>query len=399
MRILLYTGKGGVGKTSVAAATALRCADLGYRTVVVSTDAAHSLADSFDTHIGNEPVEIAPRLKGQEIDVLHQMEQYWGTVQTWLSTVLTWRGIDELIADEASILPGMDELASLLQIVNLHDSGDYDVVIVDCAPTGETLRFLSLPEVAKWYLSHVFPFQRQTVRLAGPLIKSITDLPIPDDKVFDAIKDLILQLDRMHQLLAEPERSSVRLVLNPEKMVIKEAQRTFTYLNLYGYSTDLIVSNRIIPATVGDQYFTAWKDAQTRYGGLVEEAFSPLPIFKVPLMDQEVVGIEMLRKMAGAIYGEADPAKLFYAGHPQSIDKVDGGYRLKIRLPFISKEDVKLARSGDELAISIGNFRRNVILPRALALLEVKQAKFEEDALVLAFAENAGAPEKAHGGG
>ena len=399
MRILLYTGKGGVGKTSVAAATALRCADLGYRTVVVSTDAAHSLADSFDTHIGNEPVEIAPRLKGQEIDVLHQMEQYWGTVQTWLSTVLTWRGIDELIADEASILPGMDELASLLQIVNLHDSGDYDVIIVDCAPTGETLRFLSLPEVAKWYLSHVFPFQRQTVRLAGPLIRSITDLPIPDDNVFDAIKDLILQLDRMHQLLAEPEKSSVRLVLNPEKMVIKEAQRTFTYLNLYGYSTDLIVSNRIIPASVGDQYFIAWKDAQTRYGGLVEEAFSPLPIFKVPLMDQEVVGIEMLRKMAGAIYGEADPAKLFYAGHPQSIDKVDGGYRLKIRLPFISKEDVKLARSGDELAISIGNFRRNVILPRALALLEVKQAKFEEDALVLAFAENAGTPEKAHGGG
>lgn len=388
MRILLYTGKGGVGKTSVAAATALRCADLGYRTVVVSTDAAHSLADSFDVKIGNEPVEIAPRLKGQEIDVLHQMEQYWGTVQTWLSTVLTWRGIDELIADEASILPGMDELASLLQIVYLHDSNEYDVIIVDCAPTGETLRFLSLPEVAKWYLSHVFPFQRQTVRIAGPLIKSITDLPIPDDKVFDAVKDLILQLDRMHQLLAEPQRSSVRLVLNPEKMVIKEAQRTFTYLNLYGYSTDLIVSNRIIPATVGDQYFTAWKDAQTRYGGLVEEAFSPLPIFKVPLMDQEVVGVEMLREMAKAIYGDADPAKVFYAGQPQSIEKVDDGYLLKIRLPFISKEDVNLARGGDELAISIGNFRRNVILPRALALLEVKKAKFEGDSLVLAFKEN-----------
>jgi arsenite/tail-anchored protein-transporting ATPase len=398
MRILLYTGKGGVGKTSVAAATALRCADLGYRTVVVSTDAAHSLADSFDTHIGNEPIEIAPRLKGQEIDVLHQMEQYWGTVQTWLSTVLTWRGIDELIADEASILPGMDELASLLQIVNLHDSGDYDVIIVDCAPTGETLRFLSLPEVAKWYLSHVFPFQRQTVRLAGPLIKSITDLPIPDDKVFDAIKDLILQLDRMHQLLAEPDRSSVRLVLNPEKMVIKEAQRTFTYLNLYGYSTDLIVSNRIIPASVDDHYFAAWKDAQTRYGGLVEEAFAPVPIMKVPLMDQEVVGVEMLRKMGNAIYGDADPAKVFYAGHPQSIDKVDGGYRLTLRLPFIGKADVNLARAGEELAITIGNFRRNVILPRALALLEVKQAKFEGDGLVLSFAETPDPSERTRGG-
>ncbi len=388
MRILLYTGKGGVGKTSIAAATALRCADLGYRTAVVSTDAAHSLADSFDLPIGNEPVEIAPRLKAQEIDVLHQMDKYWGTVQEWLTSVLSWRGMDKLIADEASVLPGMDELASLLQIVYLHDSKEFDVIIVDCAPTGETLRLLSLPEVAKWYLTHIFPLERQMARVAGPLIRSMTDLPIPDEQVFDSIKDLIIQLDKMHLLLSNPDTSSVRLVLNPEKMVIKEAERTFTYLNLYGYSTDLVISNRIIPAAVGDQYFVAWKGSQERYGQLVQEAFSPIPIRQVPLMNQEVVGTEMLRKMADAIYGDQDPSKVFYKGQPQSIEKNGDGYLLTIRLPFISKQDVHLARNGDELAISIGNFRRNVILPRALAALQVKKASLDAAQLVISFEPN-----------
>jgi arsenite-transporting ATPase len=244
--------------------------------------------------------------------------------------------------------------------------------------------------VVGWYLSHIFPIQRQTARIAGPLLKSFTDLPIPDDSVFESIQGLLQQLNRMHELLSDTKKSSVRLVLNPEKMVIKEAQRTFTYLNLYGYSTDLVISNRIIPEKVDDNYFIAWKGSQARYGQLVEEAFAPLPIFKVPLMDQEVVGIAMLRKMAQAIYGDQDPTRVMYDSQPQVIEKSDDGFVLKLRLPFVSKEAVNLTRSSDELAISIGNFRRNVILPRVLATLEVSKARFEEDRLVLTFGHSTG---------
>ncbi|HZQ05223.1 MAG TPA: ArsA family ATPase [Anaerolineae bacterium] len=386
MRIILYTGKGGVGKTSVAAATALRCADMGYRTIVLSTDAAHSLADSFDLKIGNEPIEIAPKLKAQEIDVLYQMGKYWGRVQEYFRSILQWRGVDELIADEVSVLPGMEELASLLQIVYLAETSAYDVIIVDCAPTGETLKLLSLPEVARWYLTHIFPLERMTSRIVSPIIRSMSDIPMPDDEVFATIKELILQLNRMHTLLSDTKQSSVRIVLNPEKMVIKESQRTFTYINLYGFSCDLVVSNRVLPDSVTDHYFDALKDAQARYGQLITESFSPVPIFKVPFFDQEVVGLDMLRHMAHVLFGDQDPSCVYYEGKPQEIEKLDNGYLLKMKLPFAAKTDVHLTRAGDELAISVGNFRRNAILPRALASLEVQKAKMEDGKLVVRFA-------------
>ncbi len=388
MRIILYTGKGGVGKTSVAAATALRCADLGHRTIVVSTDAAHSLGDSFDQPIGNEPLELAPNLKAQEIDVLHQMDRYWGTVQGWVNSVLQWRGVNELVADEASILPGMDELASLLQIVSLHDGGEYDVIIVDCAPTGETLRLLSLPEVARWYLTHIFPIERTAAKIAGPLLRGVTGIPVPGDEMFETIRQLILQLDRMHELLSDPQLSSVRLVLNPEKMVIKEAQRTFTYINLYGYVCDLVVENRVLPAEAQDGYFRALRETQQKYMRRVDEAFTPVPILPGPYFENEVVGTEMLRRMAAAIYGDKDPSQIYYQGSPQVVSKVDGHYQLALRLPFAVKGDLKLIRSGDELAISLGNFRRNLVLPRVLASREVEHANFVEDQLILMFGAN-----------
>ncbi len=391
MRIILYTGKGGVGKTSVAAATAVRCADLGYRTIVISTDAAHSLADSFDLPLGPEPTLVAPNLWGQELDVLYQMDKHWGNVQKYFATVLAWRGLDDIIAEELVVLPGMEELASLLQIVHLHDGQpghrDYDVIIVDCAPTGATLQLLSFPEVARWYLEKIFPLERKAVQLSRPLLRAVTDLPIPDDELFDTISDLVMQLTRMHNLLSDPQKSSIRLVLNPEKMVIKEAQRTFAYLNLYGFLTDAVVSNRLIPARVQDSYFDSWKESHEKYSQMIEEAFSPLPILKAPLFDQEVVGLDMLRRMAESIYGDSDPAEVYFVGQTHSVEKKDGRYILSLLLPFVEKENLQLTRSGDELIVHIGNRKRNLILPRVLVSLDVQSARFDEDTLVITFGE------------
>jgi len=384
-RVILFTGKGGVGKTSMAAATALRCADLGYRTVVISTDAAHSLADSFDLPLGPEPTPVGPNLWGQELDVLHQMDKYWGNVQRYVSAVLAWRGLDDLIAEELSVFPGMEELASLMQIVHLHDDCDYNVIIVDCAPTGDTLRLLAMPDTVSWYMQRVFPIERKALQLSRPLLRTVTDLPIPDDEMLDSMQELMVQLHRMRALLTDPQTSSVRLVLNPEKMVIKEAQRTFTYLNLYGYFPDAVISNRLIPDGVRDEYFDAWKESQERYSHMIEEAFSPLPILQVPLFGQEVVGEAMLRRVAQSLYGDDDPARVYFVGRAYTVEKRDERYLLSLRLPFVERGDIHLIRSGDELIVHIGNRKRNIILPRALASLDVLSARYREDTLVVSF--------------
>ncbi|HQY91207.1 TRC40/GET3/ArsA family transport-energizing ATPase, partial [Caldilinea sp.] len=240
MRILLYTGKGGVGKTSISAASAVRCAELGYRTAVLSTDPAHSLGDSFDRRIGSHMIELAPNLWGQEIDLLSQMDQYWGTVQGYLNALFMWQGMDSLVAEETAVLPGMEELSSLMQITSLAESGRFDVIIIDAAPTGSTLQLLSFPDIARWYIEKIFPFQRKTIQLARPMMKRMTDMPLPGDDIFDSIEELVSFLERMSRLLSDGEQSSMRVVLNPEKMVVKEAQRAYTYLNLYGYSVDAV---------------------------------------------------------------------------------------------------------------------------------------------------------------
>ncbi len=252
MRILLYTGKGGVGKTTVASATAMCCADLGHRTLVTSTDAAHSLSDSFDLSIGSEPTILAENLWGQETDLSRAVNEHWGTIQQWLASLLSWRGLKDVVAEDMAFLPGMEELASLLYISNYAKSGNYDTLVVDSAPTGETLRLLSFPEILNWWMRRLFPIERTVARAIRPVLKPITGVPIPDEDVLDSIEQLFPQLDEIRTILSNPEVTSMRLVVNPEKMVIKESQRTYTYLNLYGYSTDLVVCNRLLPAQVKD---------------------------------------------------------------------------------------------------------------------------------------------------
>jgi arsenite/tail-anchored protein-transporting ATPase len=387
MRVILLTGKGGVGKTTVAAATALRSAGLGYRTVVLSTDAAHSLGDSFDIPLGPEPKAIGDKLWAQETDVEYNLRKHWGIVEQWLRSLLQWRGLDELVADEIAILPGMDELSALLWVNQHCGSGDFDVVIVDCAPTGETLKLLSFPDVAGWWVEKMLPIHRRVVGVLRPVIRPFTDLPLPGDDVYSAGEDLFRRLEELHALLADPDVSSVRLVLNPEKMVIKEAQRTFTYLNLYGYSTDAVVCNRLLPEAVQDGYFQTWKITQQEHFRAIQESFSPLPVFTVPLMEQEVVGTAMLEKVAAALYGDEDPTRLFVRGPVQEVVNEDGRYVLTIALPFVTKEELSLVRNADELVVHAGNFKRNIILPHLLQGLPVLGAKFEGDKLRISFGE------------
>ncbi len=386
MRIILFTGKGGVGKTSISAATAIRSAQLGHRTIVVSTDPAHSLGDSFDQAIGPEPIQLAPNLWAQEVDLLHQMEQNWGTVQQYLATLFAWRGMDGMMAEEASILPGMEELASLLQIGSLVESGDYDVIVVDMAPTGATLQLLAFPEMASWYIEKIFPFERTAMKIARPIMRSVSDIPMPEEDFFNAVESLVRDLSKLEALLTDRDISSVRMVVNPEKMVIKEAQRAFTYLNLYNLPVDAVISNRRLPDNVSDPFFRQWKDRQTHYARIIEDSFAPLPIFSVPLLDQEVIGHEMLERMGQEVYGDEDPTRIYYRGKAQELVKVGEDYVLLLPLPLVKKGDINLHRgSYDELIVRIGGWKRHISLPSTLTGKDVAGARYREDHLEIRF--------------
>jgi len=383
-RILVYTGKGGVGKTSVAAATALACADRGYRTIVMSTDIAHSLGDAFDRQLGPTPTEIAPNLWAQESDVFYNVARYWGRIQEYAASVLRWRGLDEVMAEEMTVLPGMDEVGSLLWIADHHDSGNYDVVVVDAAPTGETLRLLSLPEAARWWMEKIEPIGRRITKLTGPLIQRVIGMPMPGDDVFNAGEELFGRLEHMHALLSDHAKTSVRVVLTLEQVVIKEAQRSFTYFHLYGYPTDLVVANRVLPDEVG-AYFRGWYDAQQRYGPLVEKTFHPIPVRQAPFFDREMVGVGRLRELASVLYQDDDPTQFFYRGRPYTVGREDGGYLVAVDLPFTEKSQINLSRHGDELVIDLGTWRRTLVLPRILVDAPTEGARFDEGTLKIRF--------------
>jgi arsenite-transporting ATPase len=393
-RILLYTGKGGVGKTSVAAATAVLCAARGVRTLVVSTDIAHSLGDALDTPVGPTPTQITDNLWAHEPDVFFNISKYWRTIQSYFSSLFSWGGLDEVMAEEMTVLPGMDELGNLLWIADHVDKGAYELIVVDAAPTGETLRLLSLPEASRWWIERIAPIGRRVQRLGGPVLRRIVGVPLPSDDVYESAERLLDRLRYVHMLLSNPDTASVRLVLNLEKVSIQEAQRSFTYFHLYGYPSDLIVANRVLPVGAGP-YFDAWREAQARYLPMVEEQFSPVPVRTVPFFDREMVGVERLAELGGALFGDSDPAEFLYRGRPYSVAREGTGYVLSVELPFTSKDEISLSRKSDELVLQVGGWRRNLVLPRLLLDAPTQGAKMEDRMLRVRF----GAPMRAMAGG
>src|SRR3954452_3584677 len=334
MRVLLFTGKGGVGKTTVAASTAAAAARAGKRVMVMSTDPAHSLADSFDIEIGSETTELADNLWGQQIDAQSRLESNWREIQEYFIALMNWAGVDTIQAEELSVIPGLDEIFSLIDVKQHVESNLYDLLVVDCAPTAETLRLLSLPEIMNWYIERIFPVERRVVKTIRPIVSRMTTLPIAGDQVFSAIESLHNNLDAVRRILVDERVSSVRLVVNPEKMVIAEARRTYTYLSLFGYRVDAGVVNRIIPDSVSDPYFVKWKDIQAEHLQTVRESFEPLPILTARLFDREMVGIPLLEEMGEEVYDADDATRILYREDPIRVRKVPGGYLLSMRLPF-----------------------------------------------------------------
>jgi arsenite-transporting ATPase len=389
MRIIIFTGKGGVGKTSVAASTAVKAASQGYKTLIMSTDPAHSLADSFDIDefLGPEPRELAPNLFGLEVDIYDDLRDNWEVVRAHFSALMNAQGVSGLLADEIAILPGFDELFSLVRIKKYHKTQEYDLLVVDCAPTGETLRMLSLPETLKWAIKAMRNAEKFIVKpVLRPLAK-VTPLGkvVAPEEVYNSIDNMFSDLDGLGGILSDTKVTSVRLVMNPEKMVIKESQRALTYLGMYGMLVDNVIVNRILPVDKEAGYMNKWKTIQQKHLTEIHDSFNPLPIRHVPMYPQEVVGLSLLRQMADDVYGNDDATSFMYNDRPYEIYKKGPNYELKMYLPFANEEALDLWHKGDELIVQLGNQRRIASLPVAVAGMEAGNADFEGQFLIIKF--------------
>jgi arsenite-transporting ATPase len=385
MRIILFTGKGGVGKTTVSSATAVKCAKMGYKTIVISTDPAHSVSDSLDKSIGQHPTLLDENLYGQEINVNNEIKENWSKIQDFVTKFLEARGFSQCVAEEFSIFPGMEELFSLLKLKEYYEKKAYDVAIIDCAPTASTIRMLSFPDVIGWYMEKFFHIERLIVKTVRPIAEKLSKVPLPTDDVFFSIEELYQKINGMYQILTDQKVSSIRIVVQPEKMVIKESQRAYSYFNLFGFIVDCAIINKVLPDEVEDAYFNIWKKSQKRYIDEAIYSFYPIPVFNVPLYKNEVIGINSLMKMADDIYGDKDPTKMFCITEPVKIYPYNNGYKYEIRLPNVEKTDIKVWRKGEELICELGNFKRNIMLPRILSSLELIDARFTDYTLVMIF--------------
>jgi arsenite-transporting ATPase len=385
MRIILYLGKGGVGKTTISAATAVRSAALGKRTLVVSTDLAHSLADCFETSLTSEPQELAPNLWAQEVNALDEMRHSWGKLQSKMSDLLRQRGVNEVMAEELALVPGMDEIVSLLNIYRNARDGNFDVVVIDAAPTGETVRLLSMPDTFQWYAGRIggLNLKSATMNLARPFIKAF----IPSGEVLDAVKQLSDRVKALREVLGDPAISSYRPVVNPERMVIKEALRAETYLALFGYPIDAVVCNRVLSASdYQDAFMQDMYSTQEKLRKQIHSTFAPLPIWEVPYRSREILGVEQLGELAQEIFGDKDPTAVFYRGPVQEVTREGEMYVLRLPLPHVEMDKVVMTKKGDEMIVEIGNFKRDITLPSVLASQEAVRARFVNKALEIHFA-------------
>lgn len=378
MRVILFTGKGGVGKTSLSAATALACARRGLRTIVLSTDAAHSLADVLGVTVGAEPVTVEPNLTAQEISVHGELRRHWGRIQRYITQFLAARGYQEAVAEELAVVPGMEDLFSLIKLLELDEAGGHDVAIIDCAPTGSTLQLLGLADVLQWYMEKFYDIEKRIALTIKPIAERLIKAPLPDKEVYSNVESIYARVLQVRDLLTDPERSTIRLVTNPEKIVIQETQRAHTYLSLFGYPVDAVMTNRVLPESAGKGYFKDWARLQQEYMERIRSAFSPLPILSTPLYPTEMLGLDKLAEMGATTYGDLAPEAVLWHGKPFSVDGVDGAYRMSLHLPNVDRNEIQLWAKNDELIIGIGDTQRHIILPRVLAGHVVSKAKYQD---------------------